>query len=340
MVNPQTISVGWMSAAIDQLVAHGIDRAGLVAELGPLPQATGLPNGQLQLQLARRLWHLVAELSDDPLLGLKVGAALPLQATNIVSLVMLHSPTVADMVRNARAYQGLVSNNGFYSARSVKGGLDTVYKPVPAPIPSHPLQIDSILSVTLTLMHHAGLSDIRPERVRVRALGHTLQPDYEKFFGCPVEMASDEPGYVLSNDNLARPIPNADPALLSALKAHGDALLKAQQRLDQLGFTVRTAITARGSHSVTCAEVADDLGLGVRTLQRRLAEAGTTFRRLCEEASMEEAERLLQRTDMPIPEIAHRLGYSEPSSFSRAVFNWYGRRPSALRENAKSLARA
>jgi len=337
-VNPQTISVGWMSAAIDQLVAHGLDRNALVAELGDLPTATGLPNRQLQLILARRLWHLVADLNDDPLLGLKVGAALPLQATNIVSLVMLHSPTVTDMIRNARTYQGLVSNNGFYSARTVKVGLDTVYRAEPAAIRSHPLQIDSILSVTLSLMHHAGLPDIRPEFVRVTAPDPSLQSAYETFFRCPVEMGSDEPGYVLSNTNLKREVPHADAALLAALQAHGDTLLKAQQRLDQLGFTVRTAITARGSHRVTCAEVADDLGLGVRTLQRRLAEAGTTFRRLCEEASMEEAERLLQQTDMAVTEIAHRLGYSEPSSFSRAIFNWYGMRPSTLRKEAKALA--
>lgn len=338
MVNPQTISVGWMSAAIDQLVAHGVDRAVLIAELGDLPAATGLPNRQLQLTLARRLWHLVAELNDDPLLGLKVGAALPLQATNIVSLVMLHSPTVTDMVRNARTYQGLVSNNGFYSARTVKDGLDTIYRPEPAAMSSHPLQIDSILSVTLSLMHHAGLPDIHPEAVRVAAQDRKLQSAYEDFFRCPVEMGSDEPGYVLSAKNLAHEVPHADAALLSALQAHGDALLRAQQRLDEMGFTVRSAITARGSHQVTCAEVADDLGLGVRTLQRRLADAGTTFRHLCEEASMEEAERLLQKTNIPVAEIAHRLGYSEPSSFSRAVFNWFGVRPSTLRPKAKALA--
>ncbi len=331
MVNPQTISVGWMSAAIDQLVEHGIDRTALVAELGELPAATGLPNRQLQLVLARRLWHVVAELSDDPLLGLKVGAALPLQATNIVSLVMLHSPTVTHMVRNARTYQGLVSNNGFYVARTTSGGLDTTYQPEPAPIPSHPMQIDSILSVTISLMHKSGLPDVRPDLVRVTTSDRALQPAYETFFRCPVEMASKRPGYVLSNDILARTVPNSDPSLLAALKAHGDALLAAQKRLDQLGFSVRAAITASGSNDVTCAEIADDLGLGVRTLQRRLAEAGTNFRFLREEATMEEAQRLLQKTDMAVPEIAHRLGYSEPSSFSRAVFNWFGVRPSKVR---------
>jgi len=340
MVNPQTISVGWISAAIDQLVVHGVDRAALVAELGDLPAATGLPNRQLQLILARRLWHLVAELSNDALLGLKVGAGLPLQATNIVSLIMLHSPTVAAMARNAQAYQGLVSNSGFYSAREIAGGVDTAYKPEPAPIPQHPMQIDSILAVSLSLMRRAGPPDIHPVLVRVTAALSPHKSAYEDFFHCPVEMGSDEPGYVFSHDVLAQRVPNADPTLLGVLQAHGDTLLKAQNRLDQLAFTVRTAITARGSHNVSCAEVADDLGLGVRTLQRRLADAGTNFRHLCEEATMEEAERLLQQTDMPVPEIAHRLGYSEPSSFSRAVFNWFGARPTALRENAIPLASA
>lgn len=331
MSNPQTISAGWMSAVLDQLEARGIARADLTIGLEELHSRSGLPNRQLEILTARRLWHRVAELSDDPLLGLKVGMGLPLQATNIVSLIMLHSATVEEMGLNVGAFQGLVSNSGYYSQRLSSAGVDVLYAPEPSPISQHAMQMDSILAGTISLMKKTVGPNFSPDVVWLTAKDPALQPAYEAAFNCPVVLNSVEPGYRLSAQTLSLPLPHADPALLELLLTHARSLSQAQANLDQLGFTVRSAITARGPHLVSCEDVATELGLGVRTLQRRLSTAGTTFRQLCEEARMEEVHRLLSQTELPLTDLAHRLGYSEPSALSRAVHNWFGVRPQQLR---------
>jgi AraC-like DNA-binding protein len=59
------------------------------------------------------------------------------------------------------------------------------------------------------------------------------------------------------------------------------------------------------------------LRVSTRTLQRRLQEAGISYGELIEEVRLEEARKLLQNNDLKVAVIASRLGYADPSSFTR-----------------------
>ena len=88
------------------------------------------------------------------------------------------------------------------------------------------------------------------------------------------------------------------------------------------------------------ADVARDLGLGERTLQRRITEEGKTFRDLLVEARQELGRRLLADPTAEIEEVACLLGYQDTSSFYRAFRDWEGVTPNRWRElNAAALLR-
>jgi AraC-like DNA-binding protein len=67
------------------------------------------------------------------------------------------------------------------------------------------------------------------------------------------------------------------------------------------------------------------------TLKRRLQDEGLTFRDVKEGVILELAKRALSETDIPVGDIADRLGYSEPSSFHRAFRRLSGTTPSDFR---------
>lgn len=81
------------------------------------------------------------------------------------------------------------------------------------------------------------------------------------------------------------------------------------------------------------SSVARALGMSVATLRRRLVEEGAGFRALRIEALCAQAEKLL-RTDMPLVQVAERLGFSDVRSFSRAFKSWTGQTPNAKRRTA------
>ena len=78
---------------------------------------------------------------------------------------------------------------------------------------------------------------------------------------------------------------------------------------------------------------AREVGLGTRTLQRRLNEEGTTFMTQLNGTREKLALHYLQRTQYSCTEIAFLLGFEEPSSFFRAFHEWTGATPEALRED-------
>ena len=73
------------------------------------------------------------------------------------------------------------------------------------------------------------------------------------------------------------------------------------------------------------------LGVPVRTLQRRLKDHGQSYSELVEAIRSERACRLLEEPQMRVADVAKALGYTDPSSFSRAFRRWTGISPRAYR---------
>lgn len=142
-------------------------------------------------------------------------------------------------------------------------------------------------------------------------------------------IAFDRPtnGFEIPREHLEARMLSADPALLSALDNHAETLLKAHRGppgfLAEVQRTVREALT---DGAPTLGEVAERLGTRPRTLQRRLAEAGTSFQRLVDTVR-EELARMYLAERTPLDQVAYLLGYAEMAAFRRAFKRWTGRTP-------------
>lgn len=77
--------------------------------------------------------------------------------------------------------------------------------------------------------------------------------------------------------------------------------------------------------------VAAALSMNVRTLQRKLAGSGVSYRQLLDECRRRQAEAYLRRKDLSVAEVSRRLGYSDPAHFVRAFRRWTGHVPSTSR---------
>ncbi len=78
-------------------------------------------------------------------------------------------------------------------------------------------------------------------------------------------------------------------------------------------------------------DVAEAIGTTPRTLQRRLAEAGTTYARVLAQARFDSASRLLSHHKLPIRDVAREVGYPDAAHLTRAFRRWTGTTPSHFR---------
>lgn len=73
------------------------------------------------------------------------------------------------------------------------------------------------------------------------------------------------------------------------------------------------------------ADVASELGMSKRSLQRALAAENTTFQKQLNNTREILARHYAANTDMPARDIAYLLGYAEVNSLLRSFSNWTGK---------------
>lgn len=98
--------------------------------------------------------------------------------------------------------------------------------------------------------------------------------------------------------------------------------------------SIRQAIetlSCGGEDYPTIRMTAELVGMSVRTLQRRLAQAGVSHHMLVAQARFATAAAVLERTDAKILELALDLGYSDHANFTRAFRRWAGCAPREYR---------
>jgi AraC-like DNA-binding protein len=83
--------------------------------------------------------------------------------------------------------------------------------------------------------------------------------------------------------------------------------------------------------------VAAVVNTSVRTLQRRLAVSGRTYKKLVDEVRLAAARKALVESAAPLKAIAFELGFAEQASFTRAFRRWTGQAPSQYRKRQRQL---
>jgi len=103
-------------------------------------------------------------------------------------------------------------------------------------------------------------------------------------------------------------------------------------------YTIRAviAVSLRNGQA-TVHRTARQLGISSRSLQRRLAEFGTSYSELLAEVRLDTACYLLVESDHRIADIAARLGFAGTSSFSRTFRRLMKIQPGAYRKQQSAL---
>ncbi|MBE2263018.1 MAG: AraC family transcriptional regulator [Burkholderiaceae bacterium] len=129
-----------------------------------------------------------------------------------------------------------------------------------------------------------------------------------------------------------------DPNLLRVLIQHADGLLDRMQTEEELADRVRLLILEHlDSGPGDAAGVARKLRISVSTLKRRLKQDGFSYRELRDGVVRDVSQSALRETQVPISEIALRVGYSELSAFDRAFSRLAGMTPRQCRAAARKI---
>ena len=149
---------------------------------------------------------------------------------------------------------------------------------------------------------------------------------YQKFYGCNVEFKHSNYCVVLNTRSLSLKPQQADPSLMQLLIQQAEdaiASKPAQKSIDKQLHLIIAEYLRIKQQAPKVEDIAIELHMSVRTLQRQLKKFGTSYKQILEEERMLRCEKLLTQ-HIEISEIATRLGYSDQSALARAFKAFYG----------------
>jgi AraC-like DNA-binding protein len=326
MPNRFRITKGWAHrfAAEKMSVPMLLRRAGLPANL--------FEQEKIYVTTAEvfAIWRTVAEMSPDPGFGLKLGTELRFERSHPVSIAGVCSRTFGDALQRLARYKQLTCPEEIRVRRKAQETSVEFFF-----IEAKEAQPDIMVDLGLSWILHVGRrgtdGEITPLRleltrpVKQRAL-------LERHFGCRVCFKADRNALVFRSSDLDRPFVTHNEELVTMIGTQLDSELKALNASANVGQQVKDTLKrSLAGKRPTLRDVAQELGLSARTLQRRLTDAGITFQQLVEETRRELAHHYLKQRSVELSEAAFLLGFEDANSFFRAFHAWEGTSPSEWR---------
>ena len=283
------------------------------------------------------IWKSVEELTADPGFAFRMVAASDTSGHQPAFLAATYAADFRDAIFRVGRFKGLGACELFrFDERHGEFAITKDWVHAVEPEPG--ILIDLTFAYLLALGRKGTGQDIKPLRIDFARSGPKtdLHADY---FGCPVRFEAPCNKMVLRSSDMDRPFPGHNAEFLDLLTPALSAALGELRAESTIGEQVKVVLKrmlASGRPEV--ADVARDLGMSERTLQRRITDEGATFRALLVEARQELGRRLLSDASMAIEEVACLLGYRDTSSFYRGFKDWEGVTPNRWR--ALNAARA
>lgn len=281
------------------------------------------------------LYRGIAESSGDPGFGLKLGTEERVERYDPIKIAALSARSFRDAVERLSRYKQLTCPEAI---RVVKRGNESAVRFVwlLAHEEEPPLLVDVCFAWIVGIGHRGTGRPLNPMRVEFQR-PPVHREMYEAHFRCPVKFKSNQNALVFSNADMELPFATYNPDLLAIVAPQLEVELA--QQLAQKTFTEQ----AKGILKQLLAgqrpgiqDLARELHVSTRTLQRRLTEQGITFQRLLEDARRELARHYLLHSSLELNETAYLLGYEDANSFFRAFHHWEGTTPGQWRLLQKS----
>lgn len=316
---------------VDLIAELGGDAAGVLAAVGIDRALLGQPDGLIPSRAFQTALGLAARATGREDFGLMLAKRRTLDTLGALGLLVGSAPRVGDALEQLFRLlpYGYAGGVRAYVERRGADAMLVGQVVLPDP-PALDQQIDHLAASAVGILRRLTQPDWTPEAVYLTRRRPPSTATYETYFGAPVLFGQEVSGIAIRSSLLDAPIARSNLDLNRVLYGH----LMDQARLSRKDFAELVRDRVWRGLSVgqsTAAGIAADLGIPLRTFQRRLAREGVSFSGLLDQARIEMARRLMSHSSASLTDISAALGFAEPAIFSRFFRRWTGRTPSAWR---------
>lgn len=337
---PAVVEVALSSATgrhiLETARRHGLDPVTCLSGTGL--SATDLADPDTEVYASQELTmirNLIGRLGDRPGLGMETGMQYNLADTGIFGYALMASPTFGDAIDVACRYAALTDAFLCLLAPEMTATEAVIMfddTRIPPDVRRFVLERD--FGIMLRLLPVLLGAHRTPVTVRVEFANLQLPTESVQTQNLTVVAANtSRSALILPAELVSQPMPAADAQTAAICIRQCDELLNRRRTRRGISAAIRMRMIQNSTEIPSMATVARELNITERTLHRRLAAEGTSYRALLDEVRATLAAELL-KSGLTVEETAHRLGYSESAAFTRAHTRWTGEVPSRRRSTA------
>jgi AraC-like DNA-binding protein len=310
------------------LQSRGIDQSALFENTGL--EGSVLADGNARISLAgwRTLTQRAIALTNERGLGLSIGGNASDHMLQIVVQLAVACGTLREAMRMLERYRVLLGNTIQFDL--IEEGELAYF--VCAPLLPDPVVPEFDPEFVMSLVYRVArrfvqrdTDDAKEVWFAYPAPEHAAR--YSEVFNCPVRFDRPRNAILVARALMDQAQPYADTRMLELLRDAAERMLvehSAPSLPDQVRALLRSETDLR---KMDAGRVAKMLRLHPRTFRRQLIAAKAPWSELLDETRRRIACDELRRSDISIREVADRLGFSEPSAFTRAFKRWTGKTP-------------
>lgn len=326
MLRSPQIRAGLFLKLPDVLDEAGVSSRSLCADVGIDPSVLDDAEEMIAVDAAAALLERASDLTNDPDFGLKFARSVPLGASGLFGQLQLAAPTVGDMVRGFAHYAELfmLSLRPEYRVDE-RTGHATFTTRLPIGFGKTRLQLADLLVAVMVDRIRLGAGPLWYPRYICMETKRPLDDRiYQNLLGSNIFYEASSFVVAIEAEVLDRELPNRVMGLFDRIRPLADdALAELADALMSASASVRHTVESMldADRTVTLETVSRRLDMTPRSLQWRLEREGTSFDTVLTQVRLERARLFLASPHMTIAQVSGRLGFSEPSGFSR----WCGR---------------
>ncbi len=316
-------------------------------ELGVVPatvlRQAGLPMGLFDqekiLVTTEEFFALYAGIgaaSRDPAIGLKLGTEDRMEFYDPIFIAALYARSLRDALERLARYKELTCPERIRLVeRTHECAVHFDWLLAQEREPA--LLVDVCFARVLSVGRRGSGRPINPKRVEFQR-GAVHREVYEAHFRCPVKFQASQNVLVFRRADMDQPFRTHNADMLAVVAPQLEAELGQQLASKSVGEQVKGVLKRLlAGQRPGIGDVARELRVSTRTLQRRLTEQGSTFQHVLEEARRELARHYLAYSKLGLNETAYLLGYKDANSFFRAFHHWEGTSPGQWRGQAQPV---
>ena len=326
------VSIHWVKGILSSAESLGISADDILANLDISLDLENNKPAYLSLDQTQEIWSQAESLSGHPFFGLRMGQRGRPSYFHAAAYVTMTSTNLKVAFENFTKYMPLVSEGASLqlSYEGDKVWLRFTPKPDSTPFSRH--QHESVMALLLAFSNWMlGDANIFPSNVSfVHGAGPDLS-EYQKVFGVMPKFSQEFTGIQFPKGILQQSLVESDASLNQVHKEHADQLLATHLDTSWKVKVIQIIVEA-GDFNLNREQVASQLNISTRTLQRRLHEEGSSFLELMDAQRKQKAQYLICDTQKSLKEVALDLGFSESSTFYRACHRWFDSPPNAMRD--------